>query len=379
MRTAIHAADLDHDRIDGTRVYLLNMLKNFGLKDKENSFFIYHQFDFNPNLAPPTFPNYIFKKIPFGMLWTQTRFAWELFWDNPDVLWMPVHNMPIFRRKSLKTVVTIHDLAFKIFPEYFPKNDLIKLNRLSDLAINNSNKIIAVSEATKKDILKFYPKISPEKITVIHHGFDSKIFQQEISQERSDQIVSKFKIFAPSLSLGQNSKFLLYVGAIQPRKNLSLLIEAFEKIKENHPEMKLVLAGAPAWKFESTLKKIDESIFKNDIIVTGTLPFSEIAVLYKNAEVFVFPSIYEGFGIPILEAFASGVPVVCGHNSSLIEVAGDSALFFDTNSCTELCSRIEQIFDNPELKKELIDKGKERVKNFTWEKCATATLDVIKN
>ena len=124
MKIAIHAADLDHDRIDGTRVYLFNMLKNFGKLDKKNEFSIYHQDEFNANLTPPTFANYLIKKLAFPVRWTQTRFAWQLFCDKPKVLWMPVHNVPIFRRKKLKVVVTIHDLAFKIFPQYFPKKDL---------------------------------------------------------------------------------------------------------------------------------------------------------------------------------------------------------------------------------------------------------------
>ena len=127
MKIAIHAADLDHNRIDGTRVYLFNMLKNFGNLDKTDKFFIYHRDFFNHHLTPPDFNNYSIRKIPFPFLWTQTRFAFEIFIDRPDILWMPVHIYLYFEIRIRGSEV-IHDLAFKIFPEYFTNKDLFKLN-----------------------------------------------------------------------------------------------------------------------------------------------------------------------------------------------------------------------------------------------------------
>jgi glycosyltransferase involved in cell wall biosynthesis len=332
---------------------------------------IYHQEKFNSQLAPPAFPNYSVKSIPFSFLWTQTRLAWELFRDAPDVLWMPVHNVPLFRRKNLKVVVTIHDLAFKIFPGYFPKKDLVKLNKLGDMAIKNADRIIAISHCTKKDILRFYPQIPAEKITVIHHGFDSKLFKEKISTAESDQLLRSYKLEARS--------YILYVGAIQPRKNLEVLVEAFEKIKESASwrtatDLKLVIAGAPAWKSEGTLKKIAESRFVNDIIITGTIGFEKLPALYQNAKMFVFPSLYEGFGIPIIEAMASGTPVVCAKNSSLIEAGGEAALYFETGDSSDLAACMERIMQDEEFSAELIGKGIEHAKNFSWEKCARQTL-----
>ena len=379
MKIAIHAADLDHERIDGTRVYLANMLKNFGDLSSKDSFLIYHQNNFNPALAPPKFSNYEIRQSSFSFLWTQTRFAWDIFRDAPAVLWMPVHNVPIFRKKGLKVVVTIHDLAFKIFPEYFPKKDLIKLNLLTDLAVKNADKIIAVSNATKMDILKFYPKIKEEKVVVIHHGFDSELFSQKVSIEESEKILSKFKLLVD----GQKSKYILYVGAIQPRKNLDVLLEAFEKMKESAADfakdLKLVIAGAPAWKYEGFLEKVSLSKYSKEIVVTGTLTFEKLPALYQNAAVFVFPSIYEGFGIPILEAFASGVPVICARNSSLLEVAGDCAESFDTKNSQDLFKKIKLALEDEKRRADLIEKGFLRVKDFSWEKCAKKTLEEISN
>lgn len=369
MRIAIHAADLDHERIDGPRVYILNMLKNFGAIDQADSFWLYHRNDFNLHLTPPSFPSYAVKKISAPFLWTQTGFALKLLSDKPDVLWMPVQNMPIIRRKNLKTVVTIHDLAFKIFPQHFTKKDLFKLNKLADLAIKNADRIIAISNSTKNDIIKFYPKIDKEKISVIYNGFDAELFNKKTSEK-------DFEKFSISYDL-KPKNYLLYVGAIQPRKNLITLIEAFEKIKKDNPNLKLVLAGAPAWKSEKTLEKIDHSLFKDDIIVTGRLPFKDVPVLYQNALVSVYPSLYEGFGIPVLEAMASGVPVICANNSSLPEVGGDAAMYFKTEDSSDLAGCIERLIQDENLRNEFVRKGMERARNFSSEKSARETLDKL--
>lgn len=370
MKIAIHSADLDSERVDGTRVYMHNVLKWMGKISPTDNFHIYHKKNFNSQLAPPELENYSFSKKDFPISWTQTLFAWMIWKDAPDALWMPMHNLPLVRRRNLKTIVTIHDLAFKIFPEHFPKKDLHKLNLLTDYAVKNADKIIAVSQSTKNDILKFYPQITEEKIKVIYHGFDPEIFQKKISLEVSEKILGTYNL--------KPKTYLLYVGAIQPRKNLAVLIEAFEKIKQEKPELKLVLAGNKAWLWEGVVDKIKKSRFKKDIIITGNLPFSQMAVLFQQATVFVFPSLYEGFGIPLLEAFASAVPVIAGNNSSLIEVGADGALYFDVQNPTQLFEKIKQVLDDENLRKRLVEKGSARLKNFSWEKCARETLDFIK-
>ena len=212
MRIAIQAADLDSHRIDGTRVYILNLLKYFGKLDETSQFLIYHKKDFNPELRPPEFSNYkIIHKNSF-YIWTQTRFAWEIWKDKPDVMWMPMQALPIIRRKNLKTVITVHDLAFKIFPDQFTKNDLRRLNFYADYAIKNSSKIIAVSESTKRDILKFYPNISEDKIKVIYHGFDSEIYSKRYINEEIKAVNTKY------LPRRQAGKILIICGGIAAKK-----------------------------------------------------------------------------------------------------------------------------------------------------------------
>ena len=372
MKIAIQAADLDAERIDGTRVYILNLLKYFGTLDQSDVFFIYHKQHFNPELQPPTFSNYQIKKITFPFFWTQIRFCLAINQDKPDILWMPMHNIPVFKSKKIKAVVTIHDLAFKHFPEMFTKKELVKLNFLTGMAIKKSDGIITVSKSSKKDILKFYPQIAEDKIKVIYHGFDSLVFNQTRDLKAEQKIKEEFKI---------RGDYILYVGAIQPRKNLEVLIEAFQKLKsvEKYKNLKLVLAGEKAWLWENIFKKINKSPCKKDILTPGKVNFENVGHLMRGASVFVFPSLYEGFGIPILEAMASHIPVICAHNSSLPEVAGEASLFFQGDSSSDLSAKIKTILENENLRKRLVEKGQEQIKKFSWEKCAQETLDYLKS
>lgn len=371
VKIAIQAADLDWSRIDGTRVYIINLLKYFGKLDPASDFLIYHKSQFNPELAPPDFSNYKIKAIMAPLFWTQTRFAWEIWKDKPDVLWMPMHNAPILRRKKTKTFVTIHDLAFKYFPDNFPQKDLCKLNLLTGLAVKNSDKLIAISGATKKDILKFYPKIKKEKIKVIYHGFDPEVFSLNRDRQKEDEIKKE---------LGIAGNYLIYIGAIQPRKNLEVLIEAFNKLKNDQKsDLCLVLAGEKAWLSEKTIRTAQQSPFWDDIKMPGKLKFDDLGHLCRGASAFVFPSLYEGFGIPVLEAMAAKVPVICAENSSLPEVGGEAALYFDSNSLSDLVAKLKLILEDEALRTDLIAKGLEQIKKFSWEKCAKETLDYLKS
>lgn len=372
MKIAIQAADLDNGRIDGTRVYILNMLRHFGRLAPEDEFLIYHRRDFNPELTPPEFSNYEIKKVSSPFLWTQTRFAWELLKDDPDILWMPMHNLPLVRKKKLLTVVTVHDLAYKHFPDYFPKRDLRELNFLGDLAIKNADRLIAISQSTKRDILQFYPGIREEKIKVIHHGFDGELF----SQARDFDAEARVK-----KELGIDGNYILYSGAIQPRKNLKILIEAFEILKKNNAggDLKLVLAGGKAWMWEETFAKAENSPFRADIIMPGKLKFDDLGHLVRGAEIYVFPALYEGFGIPLLEALAARVPLVTANNSSLREVGGGAAEYFDAKNAAELAEKIKMVLSDEKLKKEMIARGLTQIKKFSWEKCAAETLEWLES
>ncbi len=369
MRIAVNAADLDHSKIDGTRIYIWNLLKNFGRLDKDDRFLIYHKSNFNSDLGLPDFGNYEIIQKPFPFWWTQTRFSWEIFRSRPDILFMPMHSLPFFRSRKTKTVVTIHDLAFKFFPDYFPRKDLRRLNWFTDYAVKHSDKLIAISNSTKNDLLKIYPKISTEKIKVIYHGFDSSIFNEDRTEEQIRKTKIKYKI--------PYSEYIIFVGTIQPRKNIETLLEAFKKLKFNdaYRDFGLVIAGSRGWLADPIVEKIKKT---PGAVMTGKFRTRDLPSLLGGAEVFVLPSLYEGFGLPALEAMACGTPVIAARSSSLNEIVGDTGTLFDPLSADELAQKLTEIIDDSDLQKKLREKGLARIGDFSWEKCARETLDCLK-
>lgn len=369
MKIAIQASDLDHARIDGTRVYLLELLKRFGKLDPSDEFALYHKGHFNPSLTPPTFPNYTVRSLPFPKAWMQTRFAWEMFRTRPDKLFLPIQAAPVFLPPSTEVTATIHDLAWKRYPETFPSRDRWKLDFMLETVLKRADKLIAVSESTKRDILEFFPVIPESRIRVIHHGFDASFFGQRLSQTELDAQLTHYQL--------PTTNYLLYVGALQPRKNLVRLIQAFEIMKKECSGAKLVLAGEAAWLSQAILEAREKSQYRDDIMLTGRVSFEGLRALYQGAQAFVFPSLYEGFGIPVLEAFASEVPVLTAQNSSLTEVAGDGALYADALNVDDIADKMKALWQDEELRASLVQKGSEQLQRFSWDKCSRETLEYI--
>ena len=369
MRITVQASDLDHARIDGTRVYLCELLKRFGKLSPETHFVLCHRRVFNLALAPPIEANYTIRQLPFPFMWMQTHFAWELFRTHPKKLFLPIQATPIFLPRRIEVTATIHDLAFKKYPKTFPRVDLFKLNFLLDRVVARADKLIAVSQSTKNDLLHFFPQLDEKKVRVIHHGFDASFFGAKLPPEEITEKLAMYHLQAKS--------YTLFVGALQPRKNLVRLIQAFERAKKQYPEMKLVLAGEEAWLADEILATREASVYREDIILTGRVSFEDLRVLYQGARLFVFPSLYEGFGLPILEAFASDIPVLTADNSSLREVAGQGALFCQAESVADMAEKLNRLWGDETLQQELVAKGKEQLKKFSWEKCAKETLDYI--
>lgn len=374
MTIAIQCADLDAERIDGTRVYIRELLNRFGSVAPDERFLLWHRGVFNPQLEPKHFPNYVVKALPFPFYWTQIRFAFELLRVRPERLWMPMQAIPFVRPKGMETVVTIHDLAFRKFPEHFPKKDLRRLSFFTDRAILKSDRIIAVSESTKRDILAYYPNIREEKVKVVYHGWGSGALsvKRVATEEKNASKDSRYTLHA--------TRYILYIGAIQPRKNLERLIRAFELLKKDSRfgDVKLVLAGERAWLWENIVRAAQTSEQKDAIVLTGPVSFAERETLYQNASVFAFPSLYEGFGLPILEAFGHGVPVVCSNNSSLPEVGGDAALYCDPLSEESVARSLAIALEDKDIRTRCISRGHEQLANFSWDICARQTMDWIR-
>jgi glycosyltransferase involved in cell wall biosynthesis len=372
---AIDAADLCYDRVDGTRIYIKNVLDQIGKFDQKNRYLIYLKEQLNPQLKFKIYPNYEIKKSKSTFFWTQTRFPLELFKDAPQLLWMPLQTVPFVTLKKLKIVITIHDLAFLFFKKHFKLKDRVLLTKFAKKSILRADRIIAVSKNTKQDILKYFP-ISEKKIKVIYHGFDKKLFNLEkaINKNKIDQVKAKYKI---------KGDYLIYVGAIQPRKNIKVLIKAFAFLKNKNQanlkikNLKLVIAGAKAWLFKDIISKAKKSDFKEDIIFTGYYQTQELPYLLGGAKAFIFPSLYEGFGIPVLEAMACGTPAIVAKNSSLPEVGGKAVEYFKTKDHLDLAKKILKVLEDKDLKKNMTKKGLIQANKFSWEKCAKETCELF--
>lgn len=370
MKIAIQAADLDATRVDGTRVYLLELLRRFGAISESDRFLICHRDSFNPELAPPSFPHYDFRVLPGERMWMQTAFAKALFDIRPDRAFIPLQAVPVATPEGTEIIATVHDLAFRHFPKTFPTSSRAKLNLLLGVTVRKASRIIAVSEATKFDLIRFFPDFPSSRIRVIHHGVNADFFAAEPPENERDALLGHYGLTSGS--------YILYVGAIQPRKNLVRLVSAFESAKLHHPDMKLVIVGEKAWLSDSIIDRMNRSPFAEDIVRTGKALFRELPVWYRNARLFAFPSLYEGFGLPVLEAFASGTPVLLGNASSLPEVGGEAALYADPYSESDIAGKLSLLWADDALREDLRKKGLERVKLFSWDRCVEETLDCIR-
>ncbi|MCI8392596.1 MAG: glycosyltransferase family 4 protein, partial [Clostridia bacterium] len=237
-------------------------------------------------------------------------------------------------------------------------------------SIKLADKIIAISEATKADIIEFY-KVDENKISVIYNGTNIEKVQ-DLSEEEEKRIKEKFKI--------ENEPFVFFISTIEPRKNVPTLIKAFNYIKDKEDtDLKLILAGGLGWKYSDVLELYDASKYKDDIIMPGYISKQEKRYLFENTKCFVYPSLYEGFGLPILEAMANNALVVTANNSSLPEVGGNVALYFDNIlDEKELGEKITEAMNlSEEEKTKRIEQGLAQVKKFTWDDCANKTIAIL--
>jgi glycosyltransferase involved in cell wall biosynthesis len=306
--------------------------------------------------------NFQVKVIPFPKFWTQLRLGWEMFRHAPDLLFIPASALPFIHPR--RSVVTIHDIAWVDYPEAFTPAMRRYLHWSTGFAVRKAARVIAVSEATRQDLIKYY-KVAPEKIVTVPHGYE---VPSGLDAPLSLEV-------APRLP----EKYVLFLSTLQPRKNVVGLIDAFVALKQEHPELphKLVIVGKPGWKFEPILEKIsqheDVVVYLNHIADADRWP------VYRRAALFVHPSFYEGFGMWLLEAFACGVPAAVSNISSLPEVGGDAALYFDPHSQEEIKNTILKVLTDPELAAELVARGKQRLALYSWERCAKETMEVFNN
>jgi glycosyltransferase involved in cell wall biosynthesis len=317
-----------------------------------------------PNVRVKFFPFIQYKSfLPFT--YAHLLVSAFLVREKLDLYHSPVLHFPLSYLGTL--IVTAHDLAIYKYPNLFPKGQYLSLKVIVPQALKRAKIVIAVSKSTKRDIETLF-KIPRRKIKVIYNGLDERFFKKT-NEEDINRVKRKFKI---------TEDYILFLGTLEPRKNIERLIEAFEMLPSSL-NLKLVIAGKKGWKSGTILKKILQSPKKKNIILTGYVEAENLDALLSGAKVFVFPSLYEGFGMPVTEAMAKGVPVVTSKKAgSLEEITARGALLVDPYKPEEISEAIKKVLTDSKLAQELARKGSSQAQKFSWHRCARETLEIYK-
>ncbi len=361
----------------GVEEYTINLLSNMLCLDKNVKYKLfyngYKKIELNYNWLKLLNVELMQFRMPNRILDISSRFLnypkLDKLLKGVDVFFSP-HIFLSSVSGKCKTVTTFHDLSFEKYPEFYSAGkNYWHFSMSPKKQAEKADRIIAVSRSTKDDLVELYG-IEPSKIKVIYSGVD-QVSSIKYQVAKESEVRKKYNL---------PDKYVLYLGTLEPRKNIIGLIRAFERLNTKYqiPNTKLVIAGSKGWLYEDIFKVANSSSVKNDIIFTGFIDDRDKSILYSNAELFVYPSFYEGFGFPPLEAMMYGTPVITSNFSSLPEAVGDAAIMVNPYNLDELAEAMQMVLTDNNLRNILIQKGFERVKKFNWKKCAEETLEILK-
>jgi len=355
-RVGINALYLIPGQVGGTEIYLCELLRALATIDSVNDYFVFTNMETDSDLVPrhPNFhwkPQAVHAHIrPARILWEQIVLPIEAARYRLDVLFNPGFTAPVFA--PCRQVTVFHDLQHKRHPEYFRWFDLPFWRLLLWASAHRSHRLIAVSEATRADLLSFY-RIPAERVTVVHHGVESAFSH---------------------LGRSETETYLLCVSTLHPHKNVPRLIRAYGRKKR---DFRLILAGMRGFHTRAIEALIAEMGLQDAVQVTGWVSRDDLYELYARARAFIYPSTFEGFGMPVLEALAAGIPTACSDIPPLREVAGDATLFFDPLDEDAIAAAIERVMIDHSLRERLAQAGPERARPFTWKRSAEQTLEAL--
>jgi glycosyltransferase involved in cell wall biosynthesis len=378
----------------GTEHYTYELLAALARIDQANRYTLYC--NSVPARLPPLGPAMALRPLPLPRLWTHVRLSAEVLANPPDTLFVPAHVLPLgtpFARRT-RAVVTVHDLGYLHFPAAHTRAQRLMLRLTTAWSARVAQRVIAISHATRDDLVRL-ARVPAEKIAVVHHGVRTLNEERGTrNEERGTRNEERGTLneergtlneerFGFDVAAGADAPYFLYVGTVQPRKNLIRLIEAFAQFSvqppKGHPafSVNLMLAGRRGWLSEGIERRAAELGVAERVRFLGYVPDEALPALMAGALAFVFPSLYEGFGMPVLEAMAAGVPVLTSNTSSLPELAGDAALLVDPTDTAAITAGMARLAEEPALRAELRRKGLARAAAFTWERCAEETLRVL--
>jgi len=347
----------------GSGEYCYQLLVNLHKIDKENVYIIYL-----PQVPTSDLPresvNWHYKVIKPRKIWTLVGLSLEflLRCSKPDVFLSPTHYLSIFAPS--RSFISILDVSYLKFPELFKSSDLNQLTKWTKYSIKKAKGIFTISQASKGDIIKTYG-VSGQRVVVTYPGIRQGLMIKDKGLSM-DEIRKKH---------GVNDKYVLFVGTLQPRKNIARLIEAFSKL--NKSDLNLVIVGKKGWKFEEILAAPEKFGVGNKVKFLDSVTDEDLPAFYKNAICFVLPSLYEGFGLPVLEAMQYGCPVIASNVSSLPEAGGNAALYVDPLDAGDIAKKLELMINDNDLRQKFIKRGYVQVKKFSWEKTARETLNAL--
>ena len=309
-----------------------------------------------------------FPYLLYRLLWNFIPIPYHIFFKSkPDITHFFDFYVPPGVRG--KRVATVHDMSYKVYPETVRLKTKLMLNLSLKRSCKRAHKIITVSEFSKQEIIR-YMNINADKIVVAPNGLAHDIFKPQTDIQKTEAVKQRYNI---------QGEYFLYLGTLEPRKNIERLVEAYSALKKETSNVPLlVMAGRKGWLYDSIFKKVKELKLEQSIIFTGYAEDEDTPLLLSGATAFVFPSLYEGFGLPPLEAMACGTPVLTSNCSSLPEVVGDAAILVDPYSVAEITQGMKNLMTDENLRTELSQKGMERAKLFTWDNTADIIYNVYK-
>ena len=365
MLIGIDASRATAARRTGTETYSLHLIRELLAMPTEHRWRLY----FNQAPAADLLPGLAEQQvIPFPRLWTHVRLSWEMFSQPPDVLFVPSHVLPLVHPR--RSVVTVHDLGYHYYPQAHTLFQNLYLRWSTRFNARNASRVLADSEATRRDLVHYY-RVPETKIAVVYPGRD----------ETLAPVTDAGALVEVRARYGIPGPYLLYVGTLHPRKGLGFLINAFAanvfSPQAPSSNLHLVLAGQKGWLYDDLFAQVKRLNLAGRVIFPGYVPDADLPALLSGALAFVFPSLYEGFGFPVLEAMACGTPVVCSDSSSLPEVAGDAALRVDPRDTEDLAEALARIVSDEDLRRELVERGFRQAARFSWRRCAEEVLSVL--
>lgn len=293
----------------------------------------------------------------FRILWEQSAWPYLAAREKFDLLHSMAFVTPILT--NIPTIVTVYDLSFIHYPEKFPLLQRLYLQTQTARSVNQAQRVITISEATRQDLCQYFD-MPIEKSHVVFPGVDSHF--RPIPEETVDAFRKKNNLRRP---------FLLHVGTLQPRKNIPILLQALAALKK--PDVDLILAGGKGWFYDEIFSQVQELGLNNRVHFTGYVRDEELPFWYNAAKVLVFPSVYEGFGMPIIEAMACGTPVIAARSSSIPEAGGEAALYFDPHDVEMLTHQLANLFEDENLQIEMRQSGFAQARKFSWDYAGSET------